>query len=97
MGLSGREAPLAEQTLSDSSMEAEEGVRLTMMMKTKRRRRIRRRRGKGRIGGKGGEEQILEWENWAESEREREQGQDLIECGVLGEGVVTEDMGHPVN
>ena len=43
------------------------------------------------------EEQILEWENWAESEREREQGQDLIECGVLGEGVVTEDMGHPVN
>ena len=50
MGLSGREAPLAEQTLSDSSMEAEEGVRLTMMMKTKRRRRIRRRRGKGNKG-----------------------------------------------
>ena len=92
MGLSGREAPLAEQTLSDSSMEAEEGVRLTMMVKRKR-----RRGGKGRIGGKVEEEQILEWENWAESEREREQGQDLIECEVLGEGVVTEDMGHPVN
>ena len=37
-------------------MEAEEGVRLTVMVKRKRRRRIRRRRGKGRIGGKVGEE-----------------------------------------
>ena len=53
MGLSGREAPLAEQTLSDSSMEAEEGVRLTMMVKRKGRRIIRRRRAKGRKENKG--------------------------------------------